>query len=137
MHNFVGTHDVPLLALIQLTREGQTQESGTVISQSDRILWLVSNFTIFKEKGADEVAHAMEDMSNRKLVPLASRHGEGLKEGDYINMHFDKKFATITQGETRSNIDANTPPPIKKKRKSKKKDEDTTNEKPGTESKDS
>jgi replicative DNA helicase len=104
LHNFVARFDIPMLAFVQLNRDGETQETGSSFAQSDRILWLVTNYSIFKAKSADENISGTLSDGNRKIVPIAARHGEGLREGDFINMHFQGKYALITEGDTRDNI---------------------------------
>jgi replicative DNA helicase len=103
MHNFAVSHDVPLLSFIQLNRDGIDRESTDVIAGSDRVLWMVTNFTVYKEKSAEEIADGPQH-GNRKLVPISARHGEGLERGDYINVHFRGKYGQIREGDTKLNI---------------------------------
>lgn len=104
MHNFAVRHDVPILSFIQLNRDGIDRESTDIIAGSDRILWLVTNFTVYKAKSAEEIADAGPQQGNRKLVPISARHGEGLDPGDYINVHFQGRFGRIREGETKLNL---------------------------------
>jgi len=104
LHNFVGRFDIPMFTLMQLNRGGETDETGAAFSQSDRILWLVTNYSIFKPKTEDEAAEGGVSDGNRKIVPVSARHGEGLREGNYINMFFEKRYANIREGTTRDNI---------------------------------
>lgn len=105
LHNFVHKYDVPCLSFVQLNRDGIDKESTDVVSQSDRIIWLCSNFSIYKKKSDDEMAEeraeGRKNIGTRKLIPIVSRHGEGLEDGDYIDMKFEGRFATITEGQTR------------------------------------
>jgi replicative DNA helicase len=102
---FAKRMDIPILSFIQLNRDGINKEDAGVASGSDRIIWLCNNFTIFKKKTEEENA---DDIANnrrvalRKLVPIVARHGEGLSEGDYINIFFDGKFARVKEGKTKS-----------------------------------
>lgn len=111
LHNFAVRYRVPIVAFIQLNRDGITKESTDTASGSDRIIWLCSNFTIFKRKSDEEIAEDGADNGNRKLVPLISRHGGGLDDNDYINCHMKGWCAKITEGRTRleivNNIKAN------------------------------
>lgn len=113
LHNFAVRHDVPVLSFIQLNRDGIDRESTDIIAGSDRILWLVTNFTVYKLKSAEEIADGDPRDGNCKLVPISARHGEGLTPGDYINIRFEGRFGSITEGETKSGIKqrakANTP----------------------------
>ena len=105
MHNFAVRHDLPILSFIQLNRDGIDREATDVVSGSDRIVWLTSNLSIFKPKSDEEIAEdGGDEHGNRKLVPLKCRHGEGLAPGDYINMHMEGKYATITEKETKNNL---------------------------------
>lgn len=89
LHNFCVKYDCPCLTFVQLNRDGIQKEDTSVISQSDRIGWLCTSFTIFKEKTQDEINHDGPDKGNRKLVPIVSRHGEGMGDGGYICVQMD------------------------------------------------
>jgi replicative DNA helicase len=104
LHNFAVRYKVPIVAFIQLNRDGITKESTDTASGSDRIIWLCSNFSIFKRKSDEEIAEDGPDSGNRKLVPLISRHGGGLDDNDYINCHMKGWCAKISEGRTRLEI---------------------------------
>lgn len=104
LHNFAVRYQVPIVAFIQLNRDGITKESTDTASGSDRIIWLCSNFTIFKRKSDEEIAEDGPTHGNRKLVPLVSRHGGGLDDNDYINCHMKGWCAKITEGKTKLEI---------------------------------
>ena len=101
LHNFAVKYRVPIVAFIQLNRDGITKESTDTASGSDRIVWLCSNFTIFKRKSDEEIAEDGGRSGNRKLIPIISRHGGGLDENDYINCHMKGWCAKISEGNTR------------------------------------
>lgn len=101
LHNFAVKYKVPIVAFIQLNRDGITKETTDTASGSDRIIWLCSNFTIFKRKTDEEMAEDGPTHGNRKLVPLISRHGGGLDDNDYINCSMKGWCAKITEGKTR------------------------------------
>lgn len=107
LHNFAKKYQVPIMAFIQLNRDGITKESTDSASGSDRIIWLCSNFTIFKRKSDEEIAEDGAENGNRKLVPLISRHGGGLDDNDYINCHMRGWCAKITEGKTRLELTNN------------------------------
>jgi hypothetical protein len=109
LHNFAVRYQVPIVAFIQLNRDGITKESTDTASGSDRIIWLCSNFTIFKRKSDEEIAEDGPSNGNRKLVPLVSRHGGGLDDNDYINCYMKGWCAKITEGKTRLEILNNSP----------------------------
>lgn len=101
LHNFAVKYQIPILSFIQLNRDGITKETTDTASGSDRIIWLCSNFSIFKRKADEEIAEDGPDCGNRKLIPLISRHGAGLDENDYINFHMKGWCAKITEGKTK------------------------------------
>jgi replicative DNA helicase len=101
LHNFAVRYQIPMVAFIQLNRDGITKESTDTASGSDRIIWLCSNFTIFKRKSDEEIAEDGPSNGNRKLVPLVSRHGGGLDDNDYINCNMKGWCGQIKEGKTR------------------------------------
>jgi len=107
LHNFAIRYKVPIVAFIQLNRDGITKESTDTASGSDRIIWLCSNFSIFKRKSDEEIAEDGPDNGNRKLVPLISRHGGGLDDNDYINCYMKGWCAKIIEGKTKLEISNN------------------------------
>lgn len=112
LHNFATRYKVPIVAFVQLNRDGITKESTDTASGSDRIIWLCSNFTIFKRKSDEEIAEDGPTEGNRKLVPIISRHGGGLDDNDYINCHMKGWCAKISEGRTKleiaNNVDKNS-----------------------------
>lgn len=104
LHNFATRYKVPIVSFVQLNRDGITKESTDTASGSDRIIWLCSNFTIFKRKSDEEIAEDGPTEGNRKLVPIISRHGGGLDDNDYINCHMKGWCAKITEGRTKLEI---------------------------------
>ena len=96
LHNFCVEHDCSCLSFVQLNRDGISDESSAVISQSDRIAWLCTSFTILKEKSPDEIADDGPGNGNRKLVPVLARHGGGLDDG-YICLEMKGELARIRE----------------------------------------
>lgn len=107
LHNFAVRYKVPILGFIQLNRDGIVKESTDTASGSDRIIWLCSNFTIFKKKSDEEMAEDGPTNGNRKLVPIISRHGGGLDDNDYINCYMKGWCAKIEEGKTRLELVSN------------------------------
>jgi len=101
LHNFACKYQIPIVAFVQLNRDGITKETTDTASGSDRIIWLCSNFTIFKRKSDEEIAEDGSKNGNRKLIPVISRHGSGIEDNDYINCHMKGWCAKITEGKTR------------------------------------
>ncbi len=108
LHNFMVRYAVPCVAYIQLNRDGITKEGTDAASGSDRIIWLCSNFSIFKKKTdeeiAEELAKGQTKIFNRKMVVVVARHGPALEDGDYINMNMKGATAHIIEGQTRNAV---------------------------------
>lgn len=104
LHNFAVKYDVPILLFTQLNRDGISKESSDVISGSDRIAFFCSSFSIFKKKDPEEMAEDGPENGNRKIVTLLSRHGEGLDDGNYINLNFQGSIGKITEVSTRNHV---------------------------------
>jgi replicative DNA helicase len=101
LHNLAVKYDFACLAFVQLNRDGITKESTDAVSGSDRLIWLCTSFSIFKEKSAEELAEDGPRAGNRKLVPIVSRHGPGMQDGNYINMRMDGDHALLRELRTR------------------------------------
>ena len=95
-------YDFPCLSFVQLNRDGITKESTDAVSGSDRLIWLCTSFSIFKLKSPEELAEDGPQAGNRKLVPIVSRHGAGLDDGDYINMNMLGEHARLVELRTRN-----------------------------------
>ena len=102
LHNLCVKLDIPCLSFVQLNRDGITKESTDAVSGSDRLVWLCTSFSIFKAKSAEEMAEDGPNAGNRKLVPIVSRHGAGLDDGDYINMQMQGAHAKLLELRTRN-----------------------------------
>ena len=102
LHNLAVKFDFPCLSFVQLNRDGITKESTDAVSGSDRLIWLCTSFSIFKSKSPEELAEDGPQAGNRKLVPIVSRHGAGLSDGDYINMRMLGEHAKLLELKTRN-----------------------------------
>lgn len=102
LHNLCVNLDIPCLSFVQLNRDGITRESTDTVSGSDRLIWLCTSFSIFKLKSPEELAEDGPNAGNRKLVPIVTRHGSGLDDGNYINMSMQGAYAKITELKTRN-----------------------------------
>jgi replicative DNA helicase len=102
LHNLCVKLDIPCLSFVQLNRDGITKESTDAVSGSDRLIWLCTSFSIFKIKSPEELAEDGPNAGNRKLVPIVSRHGAGLDDGDYINMIMSGSHAKLRELKTRN-----------------------------------
>lgn len=103
LHNFAVKYDIPILAFMQLNRDGISKETTDTASGSDRIVWLCSNFTIFKRKSDEEIQQDGIKNGNRKLVPVIARHGEW-DDRNYICLDLKGYCAKITEGKTKNEI---------------------------------
>jgi replicative DNA helicase len=107
LHNLCVKLDIPCLSFVQLNRDGITKESTDAVSGSDRLIWLCTSFTIFKAKSPEELAEDGPNAGNRKLVPIVSRHGAGMDDGDYINMNMIGAHAKLLELQTRNEFKNN------------------------------
>ena len=105
LHNFAVHYKIPILGLLQLNRDGINKEDTSTASSSDRIIWLCSNFTIFKNKSDEEIAEDGLNAGNKKLVPIVSRHGPGINHGDYINCKMDGWKAKVIELKTKFELE--------------------------------
>jgi len=103
LHNFAVQNDVPILAFTQLNRDGIDKESTGVISGSDRIGFLATNFALFKEKGVEEIAE-VGGLGTHKLFVAKARHGSKCAPDNYINMRMIGKFGQLIELDTKHNI---------------------------------
>lgn len=104
LHNLAVKYDFACLSFVQLNRDGITKESTDAVSGSDRLIWLCTSFSIFKEKSAEETAEDGPRAGNRKLVPIVSRHGPGMQDGNYINLQMSGQHALLSELRTRDEL---------------------------------
>jgi replicative DNA helicase len=97
LSDFCIKYEIPALAFVQLNRQGIDRESSDVISQSDRLGWSCTSFSIFKEKTSEEILNDGQENGNRKIIPLLTRDGEPVDEGTYIHAKLDGKFARVEE----------------------------------------
>ena len=98
LHNFCVKYNLPILAFAQLNRDGITKEDQSIISGSDRIIWLCSSFTLLKNKTPEDYASDPPQNGNKKLVIIATRSGTGSSDGEYINLKCDLARSEIIEG---------------------------------------
>lgn len=96
LHNFCVEYDCSCLSFVQLNRNGIDKETSDVISQSDRIGWLCTSFTILKQKSPEEIASDGPRNGNRKLVTVLSRHGPGSEDG-YVCLEATGELARMRE----------------------------------------
>lgn len=105
LHNFAVKFDVPVHALVQLNRDGITKETSDVMSQSDRIAWLCSNFSILKYRSREEMDITPPEYGTHKLIPVFCRHGEGLPEMEFIHIKSELSRGYFEEGLLNSEAD--------------------------------
>lgn len=106
LKNFMARYGVPCLCFAQANREGIDGEDTNIVGGSDRIAQYATSVTLYKFKTDEERAEAQGEAQKytHKLVPLVSRHGEGLQDGDYINVQAEYGQARIHEGPTRNEL---------------------------------
>jgi len=104
LHNFAVKYGIPILATVQLNRDGVEKEGSEVISGSDRILWLCSNFSILKHKSQEDFIEDPPSNGRMKLIVCDTRFGSGLEKGNYINIKEDLSKAKMEEGSLFSQI---------------------------------
>jgi len=97
LHNFCVENDCPCVAFVQLNRDGITKESTDVVSGSDRLVWLCTSFTIFKDKTQEEINTDGHRNGNKKLIPIVARHGPGIEDEGYICLESHGSLAKIKE----------------------------------------
>jgi replicative DNA helicase len=101
LHNFAVKNDVPVLATVQLNRDGINKEDTSVVSGSDRILWLCSSLAYLKKKTDEDIA-AGDSKANgdRKMVVIETRYGKGMdSSSEYINIISNMDQSKFTEGK--------------------------------------
>lgn len=99
LHNFAVKFKLPILATVQLNRDGVEKEGAEVVSGSDRIVWLCSNFTILKKKIQTELNEDCPTNGTKKLVVTDTRFGAGMENGEYINIIDKLEVGKFTEGK--------------------------------------
>lgn len=101
LHNFAVKNDLPILATVQLNRDGINKEDSSVVSGSDRILWLCSSLAYLKKKTDEDIA-AGDNKTNgdRKMVVIETRYGKGMdSSSEYINIISNMDKSKFTEGK--------------------------------------
>ncbi len=100
LHNFAVKFKLPILATIQLNREGiDKKQDSSVVSGSDRIVWLCSNFTILKPKSDSDLNEDPPSNGTKKLIVTDTRYGPGMESGEYINIKENLEVAKMSEGK--------------------------------------
>lgn len=99
LHNFAVKFKLPVLATVQLNRDGVEKEGAEVVSGSDRIVWLCSNFSILKQKIQTELNEDPPSNGTKKLVVTDTRYGPGMESGEYINVNDNLSVGKLSEGK--------------------------------------
>lgn len=88
LHTFAVRYGIPIIGYVQLNRDGIDAEDTSIIAGSDRILWLCSSLSVFKNKDENDISLGCGwEHGNKKMLILETRQGSGLEvENDYINL---------------------------------------------------
>ena len=70
-----------------------------MVSGSDRIIWLCSNFTILKPKSQSELNEDPQSNGTKKLIVTATRNGCGMENGEYINVIAELSVGRLSEGK--------------------------------------
>ena len=99
LHNFAVKFKLPIFATVQLNRDGVEKEGAEVVSGSDRIVWLCSNFTILKKKIQTELNEDPPSNGTKKLIVTDTRFGGGMESGEYINVMDQLNIGKLFEGK--------------------------------------
>jgi replicative DNA helicase len=99
LKQFANLHKASVLSFVQLNREG-------LVSQSDRIKWFCTSLSMYHWKSEEEAAEEDGESAKytHKLCVDMCRHGEGLDDGDFINISSDYRVGRIEEGPTRNEL---------------------------------
>lgn len=122
LQNFAVKYDIPILTAAQLNRDGISSEDTSAIGGSDRIAMYGSSISLLKWKTEEELAAESYQWGNQKLIPIISRYGPAMDQGDYINIWFEGDKNKMSEKGTRANSQQNQKPKPKKKSKSEPED---------------
>ena len=100
LHDFAMKWSIPILATVQLNREGAEKDGGQFIAGSDRIVWLGSNITILKKKTPKEFGEDPPSNGTKKLIVTETRYGKGMQAGEYINIIDKLRIGKFQEGKT-------------------------------------
>lgn len=101
--NFAIKYKVPVEAFVQFNRQGISENDGSIIAGSDRILWLCSAMGVLRDKDPNDTELGCgKDFGGKKLSVMKTRYGAGLQDSDYINVKTEiRPDVTIDKGTGR------------------------------------
>ena len=111
LHTMAHKYEIPILAFVQLNRDGIRIEDSSVVSGSDRIVWNCANLSILKKKSPEEMSMPNATSGNLKLNVILARHGPGLADNSYVDLHARGDICKIVDAGTvtvQNNIDNGT-----------------------------
>ncbi len=103
LHNFTIEYNIPMLAMVQLNRDGINKDDSGVVSGSDRILWLCTSLSFIKMKTEEDLVSDPIMNGDRKIIVNKARFGGGLQFNEYINIVSDLSKCQMKEGQ--SNIE--------------------------------
>lgn len=106
LHNFAVLYNLPIVAMVQLNRDGIETEGSKAVAGSDRIIWLCTSFSILKKKTPDDCVADPLTNGDRKLIVCEARYGTGMGFGEYINIKTDLGKCQMVEGITMTQVRA-------------------------------
>lgn len=128
--NIATRYSIPILAFVQLNKDGIDKEGSGVVAQSDRIEWFCSSLFIFKKKSVEEIAQDGSQNGNRKLLKVVSRFSGDEENGDYINYQLEGYNSRLIERSMHSEIINNQNDPTVEKANFKNDEIDNADEIP-------
>jgi replicative DNA helicase len=108
MTDFCQKYKTPILAFVQLNRDGISGEVNTsIISQSDRLLWLCASASVYRRKTVEEIGIDGPEKGNMKLHILEARFGPALDPADFVAISARNECAQISDIGLHSHIITN------------------------------
>lgn len=104
LKNLAGRYNLAVLCFAQLNRDALDYDDTRVLRGSDRILDDVTSFSIYRWKFKEERSECGVQGYDytHKLLPVISRFGPAITDGDYINIKSDYSRSRISEGPLNS-----------------------------------
>lgn len=101
LNDLVGKYNSSCLCLAQLNRDGINRQDSGVVAGSDRIGMYCTSLCYLRDKVQGD-----EDRKeyNMAMIPVLTRYGEPLYDGDYVNYNKIGKICKIVEGPTRNEL---------------------------------
>ena len=107
LHDFVTRHNIPMLCMCQLNRDGSDTDDDTVFAGDDRLIWFTSNYSILRHKFKEELEEDGPNAGNMRLKIIGTRHGPGMAKDDYLNLRVNHACMFVEEGKLKSELITN------------------------------